>query len=97
MQLKSLGKRLSRDTTLKENFAKTISEDLEKGYLIQIPDAHMVEQRSEKEWYQPHQPVIKPAQDNVSQYSEATKAVLETFYMDDTWIRRKRRRGFSID
>ena len=60
VQLKSLKKRLSRDTTLKENYAKTISEDLEKGYVMQIPDAHMVEQRSDKEWYRPHHPVINP-------------------------------------
>ena len=60
IQLKSLEKRLSRDTTLKENYAKTISEDLEKGYVIPIPDAHMVEQRSDKEWYLPHHPVINP-------------------------------------
>ena len=58
--LKSLEKRLSRDTTLKENYAKTISEDLEKGYEIPIPDAHMVEQRSDKDWYLPHRPVINP-------------------------------------
>ena len=31
VQLKSLEKRLSRDTTLKENYPKTISGDLEKG------------------------------------------------------------------
>ena len=60
VQLKSLEKRLSRDTTLKENYAKTFSEDLEKGYVIQIPDAHMVEQRSDKEWYLPHHSVINP-------------------------------------
>ena len=33
VQLKSLEKRLSRDTTLNENYANTIREDLEKGYL----------------------------------------------------------------
>ena len=60
VQLKSLDKRLSKDKTLKENYAKTISEDLEKGYVIPIPDAHMVEQRSDKEWYLPHHPVINP-------------------------------------
>ena len=52
--------RLSTDTTLKENYAKTISEDLEKGYVIPIQDAHMVEQWSDKEWYLPHHPVINP-------------------------------------
>ena len=60
VQLKFLEKRLSRDTKLKEKHTKTISEDLEKGYVIPISDAHMVEQRSDKEWYLPHHPVIKP-------------------------------------
>ena len=59
VQLKSLEKRLSKDT-LKENYAKTVSEDLEKGYVIPVLDAHMVEQRSDKEWYLPHHPVINP-------------------------------------
>ena len=60
VQLMSLKKRLSRDTALKENYAKNISEDLEKGYVIQIPDADLVEQRSDKKWYLPHHPVINP-------------------------------------
>ena len=49
VQLKSLEKRLSRDTSLKENYANTIREDLGNGYLITVPDAHKVEQRSDKE------------------------------------------------
>ena len=60
VQLKSLEKQFSRDTTLNDNYASTIREDLEKGYLITVPDAHKVEQRSEKEWYLPHHPVINP-------------------------------------
>ena len=60
VQLKSLEKRLSRDTTLNKNYANTIREDLEKGYLITVPDAHTVEQRSNKECYLPHRPVINP-------------------------------------
>ena len=50
VHLKSLEKRLSRDTRLNENYTNTIREDLEKGYLITVPDAHKVEQRSDKEW-----------------------------------------------
>ena len=49
VQLKSLEKRLSRDTSLNENYANTIRKDLEKGYLITFHDAHKVEQRSDKE------------------------------------------------
>ena len=60
VQLKSLEKRLSRDTSLKENYANTIREDLGKGYLITVPDADKVEQRSDKEWYLPHHPAINP-------------------------------------
>ena len=60
VQLKSLKKRLSRDTTLNQNFANTIRENWGKGYLITVPDAHKVKQRSDKEWYLPHHPVISP-------------------------------------
>ena len=60
VQRKSLEKRLSRDTSLKENYANTIREDLGKGYLITVRDAHKVEQRSDKEWYLPHHPVTNP-------------------------------------
>ena len=60
VQLKSLEKRLSRDTSLKETYANTIREDLEKGYLITVPDAHKVEQRSDREWYLPHHPKTNP-------------------------------------
>ena len=60
VQIKSLEKWLSRDTSLKENYANTIREDLEKVYLITVPDAHKVEQRSDKEWYLPQHPVINP-------------------------------------
>ena len=36
VQLKSLEKRLSRDTIFKENYAKTISEYQEKAYIIRV-------------------------------------------------------------
>ena len=60
VQLKSLEKRLWRDTSLKETSANTIREDLEKGYLITVPDAHKVGQWSDREWYLPHHPIINP-------------------------------------
>ena len=60
VQLNSLEKRFLRDTTLNENYANIIQEDLEKGYLITVPDAHNVEQRPDKEWYLPYHPVINP-------------------------------------
>ena len=60
VQRKSLEKRISRDTTLNENYDNTIREVLEKCYSITVPDAHKVEQRSDKEWYLPHHPVVNP-------------------------------------
>ena len=58
--LKSLDKRLSRDKTLKENYAKAISDDLEKRYVNTVPDAQMVEEGPDKEWYLLHHPVTNP-------------------------------------
>ena len=60
VQLKFLKKRLKRDKTMKKNYAETISDNLEKGNVITVSDAHMVEQRSDKEWYLPHHLVINP-------------------------------------
>ena len=56
VQLKSLEKRLAKDEDLREKYTSTIKEDLNKGYVIEVPDAHKVESRSDKEWYLPHKP-----------------------------------------
>ena len=60
VQLKSLEKRLAKDEDLREKYTSTIKEDLNKGYVIEVPDAHKVESRSDKEWYLPHHPVLNP-------------------------------------
>ena len=60
VQLKSLEKRLAKDEDLREKYTSTIKEDLNKGYVIEVPDAHKVENRSDKEWYLPHHPVLNP-------------------------------------
>ena len=60
VQLKSLEKRLAKDQTLREKYSKTIKEDLDKGYVVRVKDAHKVESRSEREWYLPHHPVVNP-------------------------------------
>ena len=60
VQLKSLEKRLAKDEDLRERYTSTIKEDLKKGYVIEVPDAHKVENRSDKEWYLPHHPVLNP-------------------------------------
>ena len=58
VQLKSLEKRLAKDENLREKYTSTIKEDLNKGYVIEVLDAHKVESRSFKEWYLPHHPVL---------------------------------------
>ena len=53
-------RRLAKDQTLREKYSNTIIEDLDKGYVVRVKDAHMVESRSEREWYLPHHPVVNP-------------------------------------
>ena len=60
VQLKSLEKRLAKDEYLREKNTSTIKHDLNRGYVIEVPDAHNVENRSDKEWYLPHYPVLNP-------------------------------------
>ena len=50
VQLKSLEKRLSKDQILREKYSNAIKEDLDKGYVVRVKDAHKVESRSEREW-----------------------------------------------
>ena len=57
VQLKSLEKRLTKDQTLRENYSNTIKEDLDKGYVERVKDAHKRESCSRREWYLPHHPV----------------------------------------
>ena len=59
-QLKSLERRLTNDQALREKYSNTIKDDLDKGYVVRVKDAHMVESRSEREWYLPHHPVVNP-------------------------------------
>ena len=60
VQLKSLEKRLAKDEDLRENYTSTIKEDLNKRFVIEVPNAHKVENRSDKEWNLPQHPVLKP-------------------------------------
>ena len=59
VQLKSLEKRLAKDESLKERYAATIKEDLDKGYVIKTPSSGS-NYRSLREWYLPHHPVLNP-------------------------------------
>ena len=58
-QLKSLEKRLDKDTNLRALYAKNIQEDFDKGYVIKV-NTHDCTNRSAREWYLPHHPVINP-------------------------------------
>ena len=60
MQIKSLEKRLAKNEDLRKKFTSTIKRDLNKGYVIEISDAHKAENRSDEEWYLPHHPVLNP-------------------------------------
>ena len=60
VQLKSLEKRLAKNEDLREKYTSTIEEDLNKGYVIEVLNVHKVENRSDKEWYLPHHPVLNP-------------------------------------
>ena len=43
VQLKSLEKRLMKDQTSREKHSNTIKEDLDKGYVVRVNDAHKVQ------------------------------------------------------
>ena len=60
VQFKSLGKRLAKDEDLREKYASTIEEDLNEGYVIELPDAHNLDNPSDREWYLPQDPVLNP-------------------------------------
>ena len=59
VQLKLLEKRLAKDPHLRDQYSKTIEDDLSKGYMIQVPP-HNFSNRSIREWYLPHHPVVNP-------------------------------------
>ena len=42
------------------SYAKTISDDLAKGYVVKIDNPQDPQQRSKTEWYLPHHPVLNP-------------------------------------
>ena len=60
VQLKSPEKRLTKDEILREMSTNTNKKDRNMDYVIDVSDAHKVENRSDKEWYLPHHPVSKP-------------------------------------
>ena len=60
VQLKSLERRLGKDSQLKESYSKTIKEDFEKGYIVQVDKSECLRTDNRREWYLPHHPVIHP-------------------------------------
>ena len=60
VQLKSLEKRLSKDEELRFKYSKNINDDVEKGYVFRVENPKDPSQRSRREWYLPHHPVIHP-------------------------------------
>ena len=53
----SLEKRLDKDPSLREKYAETIREDIQKGYVITVK-AHDPKSRADREWYLPHHPAL---------------------------------------
>ena len=58
-RLKLLGKRLSKDSSLKEKYTSGIHDLLEKGYAEPVPPKD-IDRRDGCVWYLPHHPVINP-------------------------------------
>ena len=58
VQLKSLERRLDKDPQLQQLYAKTIHDDLEKGYNVKIDKSECFKVDHPREWYLPHHPVV---------------------------------------
>ena len=61
VQLKSLEKWLAKNEDLRQNYTSIIKKNLNLGYVIEVPDAHNVENRSDRGWYLPYHPVSNPS------------------------------------
>ena len=59
VQFKSLEKRLEKDLNLKTQYVSDIRSDVEKGYVVPV-SPHDSKNRSDREWYVPHHPVLNP-------------------------------------
>ena len=64
VQLKSLEKRLFRDQDLRVKYEKSIKDDVDKGYVVQVLNSKDPSERSRREWYLPHHPVVNPNKPN---------------------------------
>ena len=59
VQFKSLEKRLEKYLNLITQYASDIRNDVEIGYVVPV-SPHDSKKRSDREWYVPHDPVLKP-------------------------------------
>ena len=60
VQLKSLERRLGKYPQLQQLYAKTIHDDLEKGYIVKVCKSDCFKVDQPREWYLPHHPVVHP-------------------------------------
>ena len=59
VQLKSLENKLNKNADLMSSYSKIIQDDLDKGYITRV-SPHNPSQRTDREWYLPHQAVVNP-------------------------------------
>ena len=65
VQLKSLEKRLSKDQHLRLKYKKSIKDDVDKSYAVQVLNSNVSSERSKREWYLPHHhTVVNPNKSN---------------------------------
>ena len=60
VQLKSLEKRLSKEEELRSKCSNNLNDNVEKGYVLRVENPKDPSQRSNRDWYLPHHPVINP-------------------------------------
>ena len=60
VQRKSLKKRLSKGSNLRERYAQTKREDLNKKYVVKVQTGEETEHQPGRKWYLPHHPVMNP-------------------------------------
>ena len=59
-QLKSIERRLQKDTMLQKRYQETIDTDVKAGYVRKVQQVELNETRDKLQWYLPHHPVINP-------------------------------------
>ena len=59
-QLNSLEHRLDKNSELKNNYARTITRDFDKGYIVQVNKWGCFKVVCSREWYLRHHPAFHP-------------------------------------